>query len=314
MKTFLKFFLRVLIRLLIPPRIVSNYIKEGFQIILNNFLPVLTMNAFFIVIVSLTYFLLMFVVFQIAYERETQNILLGFLGIPITSFFFCSLIRFHYALVRKSKIKMEILLVDFRKYFHVFLLFTLYYALYNLAFKAIFEFDELDLMNKLRAIAGIGFFFWIVVRLVFSPFFVVEKGYSARKAMKSSFLLTSGRTIKTLVLILLSSGFFLMISSCVGFFVFEVSRTAYRFTKGSSELLLIASWILGFSVLFLFSLVVVSIAFALLNIALVMSYDIFLKNRFSRRKQIVYEAAIETKRKLEDTGFFQALNEDIQEE
>lgn len=314
MKIFLKFFFKFLIRLLVPPKIVFNYIREGIQIILNNFFPVLSMNSFFGIVVFITYFSLMFFVFEVSYERELQNILLGFLGIPIISFFFCSLVRFHYALVRRSKIKMDVFLIDFRKYFHIFLLFTLYYALYNLAFKAIFDFEELKGLNKLRALLGTGLFFWLVIRLVFSPFFVIEKGYSARKAMKSSFLLTSGRTIKTAILILLAAGIFVLILYSFGFLVFEVSRIAYRVTKGSTDVFIISSWILGFSVVFIFSLTIISLSFALLNIALVMSYDIYLKNKFSRRKKIIYEAAIQTKRRLEDTGFFHSLSEDTSKE
>ncbi len=307
-------FFKFLVRLLIPPHILFNYMREGLQIVTNNFFPVLVMNSFFLVTVFLTYFSFMFLVFELAYEREIQNILLGFMGIPVISFFFCSLIRFHYGLVRKSKIKMDIFLIDYKKYFHIFLLFNIYYALYNLAFKAIFDFDELEGINKLRAILGISLFFWILVRLIFSPFFVIEKGYSTRRAMKSSFLLTSGRTIKTIVLLFLCLVIFGGVFFGFGYLVFETSRLAYKTIKLNPDFSIAILWILGFTVVAILSLVAVSLSFSLLNIAFVMSYDIYLKNRFSRKKKLIYEVAIETKRKLEDSGFFQPIEEEVKKD
>lgn len=305
---------RFLVKLLIPPRIVINYFREGVHIVLSNIFPVLAMNSFFGFVVFFTYFGFMFLVFHLVYQREMQNVLLGFLGIPVVSFFFCSLIRFHFGLVRKAKIQMDIFLIHYKKYLHVFLLFTLYYALYNLAFKAIFDFGELEGINKLRAILGICLFFWIVVRLIFSPFFVIEKGYSARKAMKASFLLTSGRTIKTIILLLFCFGIFGIVLYGFGYLIFETSRIAYRIIKSNPDFFTVASWVVGFSVLVIFSLAIVSLFFSLMNIALVMSYDMYLKNRFSRRKKLIFEAAVETKRKLEDTGFFQAIAHEEEDE
>jgi hypothetical protein len=307
--------LKLLVRLLTPPRIFWNYVKEGTMIAVSNFVPVIAMNSFFALSLFLTYFGLMFLVFQLAYERDTQDILLGYLGIPVVSFFLCSLIRFHYALVRKAQIKMEIFLIATRKYFHVFLLFTIYYTIYVLAFKMVFEIGEMEGIYKIRVIAGVGIFFWVLVRLIFSPFFVIEKGYSARKAMKASFLLTSGRTIKTLMLLL---SCVLILSVILGGSIYLVLKTSLlalaslRIDSGVQNLLI---WIPGFAGLSLLCLVASAFAFSLLNIAFVMSYDINLRNRFSKKKKLIYEAAIETKRKLEDTGFFQALppEEEVQD-
>jgi len=300
--------LKLLVRLLTPPKIFWNYVKEGTFIAYSNFVSVIAINSLFALAVFINYFSLMFLVFQLAYERKTQDILLGYLGLPAVSFFLCSLIRFHYSLVRKSKVKMDIFLIDYRKYFHVLLLFALYYTLYILFFKMIFEIKELEGIYQIRAIVGIGIFFWIVVRLIFSPFFVIEKGYSARKAMKASFLLTSGRTLKTLMLLFLCLSIFSLVLGSSGYVVFKTSLYVLRTLKSDPSFKNIFLWISSFGILSFFCLVVCAFCFALVNIAFVMSYDIYLKNRFSKRKKLILEAAIETKRKLEDSGIFQALS------
>ena len=205
----------------------------------------------------------MLVVLGYIYERQNQDIVLGFSGIPIISFFSTGLIRFYLALVRKNEIKNNLLLIDWKKVFHIAILFSLYYTLYIILIKIIEDIGEFEGLMKLRILFGIILFIWLLTRLIFSPFFVIDKGYSARKALKSSFLLTSGRTIKTAILIFFSS-FFLLTG-------------------------------------FLFFVIGVIYTFSLFMIAFVIAYDINLKNRFSRRKKLIQLTALETKKQIEET-------------
>ena len=50
---------------------------------------------------------------------------------------------------------------------------------------------------QIRVLLGVVLFFWTIARLIFAPFFVIDADYNAREAMKASFLLTSGKTFKT---------------------------------------------------------------------------------------------------------------------
>lgn len=188
---------------------------------------------------------------------------LGFTGIPFISFFSTGILRFYLAMVRKSEIRNNLLLIDYRKYLNLTVLFLLYYFLYVILIKGIEDFSEYEGLMRLRLISGVVLFIWLLSRLIFSPFFVIDKGYTARKALKSSFLLTSGRTIKTFLLISIST--FFMLS---GMFFFIVG------------------------VLYTFSLFMVSF---------VLAYDINLKNRFSRRKKLIHITTLETKKQIEDT-------------
>lgn len=205
----------------------------------------------------------MFPVLRFVYERQNQDIVLGFSGIPIIAYFSAGLIRFYIAIVRKSEDRGNLLLVDPKKFMHILILFSLYYFLYIILIKGMEDFEEYEGLMRIRLGFGILVFFWLVTRLVFSPFFVVDKGYTARKALKSSFLLTSGRTIKTSLLLSVSL-----------FFLFSG---------------------------FLFAILGVIYTFSLFMVAFVLAYDINLKNRFSRRKKLIQITSLETKRQIEET-------------
>ena len=206
---------------------------------------------------------MMFPVLRFVFERQNQDIVLGFSGVIVISFFSIGVIRFYLALVRKSEIKTNLLLIDFKKFIHIWILFSLYYSVYIFLIKVVEDLSEYEGIMKIRVIFGIFLFFWLLTRLIFSPFFVVDKGYSARKALKSSFLLTSGRTIKTAILLLFASLF-----------------------------LIIGFLFLGIGVVY---------SFSLFMIAFVIAYDINLKNRFSRRKKLIQMSAIETRKQINET-------------
>ena len=206
---------------------------------------------------------MMFPVLRFVYERQNQDIVLGFSGVIVISFFSIGIIRFYLALVRKSELKTNLLLIDWKKFIHIWILFSLYYSVYIFLIKVVEDLSEYEGIMKVRVVFGIFLFFWLLTRLIFSPFFVVDKGYSARKALKSSFLLTSGRTIKTAILFLFASLF-----------------------------LIIGFLFLGIGIVY---------SFSLFMIAFVIAYDINLKNRFSRRKKLIQMSAIETRKQINET-------------
>jgi hypothetical protein len=261
--------LKLLTRLLLPPKIVSTYTKESISIANKHVLPIIFINFLFGLIVFLTYFSLMFIVFKLAYERQTQEILLGFIGLPIISYFFIGMIRFYLSMVRKSQIKIALFMVGWKKFFNTYILFNIYYFIYIMLIKIMEDINDYEGIMKIRIVLGFFLFLWLLVRLIFSPIFIIEKGYSARRAMKSSFLITSGRTLKTFILILFTSLVFLL-----------------------------GILPLGIGVLY---------TFGLFMIALIIAYDINLKNKFSRRKKIIHETAVETKRSIEDSSIYNAL-------
>ena len=80
---------KVLVKLFTPPQIVINYVKESMAIAHKSLLMTTLASLLFTLLLSATYFSMIFLVFMIAYERETQNMLLGYLSLPIVSFFVC---------------------------------------------------------------------------------------------------------------------------------------------------------------------------------------------------------------------------------
>ena len=281
---------KLLLRLLTPPRIFFRYLMESLRITNENLIPVLTVNLFFGLIAFFTYFTLMFLVFRISYERFYQNILLGYLGIPPVTYFLCGLLRFYLSLVRKSKINLELWLIDFRKFLQMFFLFIIYYSLYVLYIKILDDFREFEGIIQIRVLLGAVVFAWIIVRMIFAPFFVIDRGYTVRKALRSSLLLTSGRTVKT---------FFLLFAVSVPFF--PVLAGLYLLFNGNyaAHIIIISSVLFSIYILYFFSPAL---------IALVLSFDIYLKNRFSRRRKLINEAAVDTKKILEDSGIFTVVN------
>lgn len=281
---------KLLLRLLTPPRIFFRYLTESLRITNENLIPVMTVNLFFGLVAFFTYFSLMFLVFRISYERFYQNILLGYLGIPAVTYFLCGLLRFYLSLVRKSKINLELWLIDFRKFLQMFFLFIIYYSLYVLYIKILDDFREFEGIIQIRVVLGAGVFAWIIVRMIFAPFFVIDRGYTVRKALRSSLLLTSGRTVKT---------FFLLLAVSVPFF--PVLAGLYVLFNGNyaPHIIIIGSFLFSAYLLYFFAPALV---------ALVLSFDIYLKNRFSRRRKLINEAAVDTKKQLEDSGIFTVVN------
>lgn len=286
----------VLIKLFTPPQIVINYVKESMAIAHKRFLLSASASLIFTVLLTLTYLSMIFLVFAIAYERETQNMLLGYLSLPIVSYFVCGFIRFYLRLVRGLPVNLKILFAGHRGYLHIMILLAAYYSLYILLFKIAFYMKDYDRVMQIRILLGVAAFFWTVARLIFAPFFVIDADYTARQAMKASFLLTSGKTFKTFSLLIISVIFLvggLIVNIALSFLIHEVV-----FIFQSYSIYQVGIPIIIFGSAYPFSLII---------IAFVVSYDINLKNKYSRRKQLITQAAIIVKRKLEDTNIFEAV-------
>ena len=66
--------------LLIKPRILRNYIQESFRITRASLGDIVIVNGLFTVLLTVVYFALVPVVFQLSYIRQYQNFLLGLIG------------------------------------------------------------------------------------------------------------------------------------------------------------------------------------------------------------------------------------------
>ena len=239
--------------LLIKPRILRNYIQESFRITRASLGDIVIVNGLFTVLLTVVYFALVPVVFQLSYIRQYQNFLLGLIGLPVAAFLLCGLIKYYRALTRGQAPRPWMLFRGSRNYLTMLRFCLGYYLLYVVSFKVLFYITDYDGVIQIRIIMGVSFFLWIMARLIFTPMFIIDGDNSLYQAVKNSFLLTSGRTIKTFILIMV-----------FGFFLF-----------------------LGIP--FLFVGLFISIAPAM--IAFVLVYDIYNQNEHSHR-EIIEEAAI----------------------
>ncbi len=239
--------------LLIKPRILRNYIQESFRITRASLGDIVIVNGLFTVLLTVVYFALVPVVFQLSYIRQYQNFLLGLIGLPVAAFLLCGLIKYYRALTRGQSPRPWMLFRGSRNYLTMLRFCLGYYLLYVVSFKVLFYITDYDGVIQIRIIMGVSFFLWIMARLIFTPMFIIDGDNSLYQAVKNSFLLTSGRTIKTFILIMV-----------FGFFLF-----------------------LGIP--FLFVGLFISIAPAM--IAFVLVYDIYNQNEHSHR-EIIEEAAI----------------------
>ncbi|MEM7181660.1 MAG: hypothetical protein AAF518_12150 [Spirochaetota bacterium] len=258
--------IKILTRLFTPPRIFANYAKESIAITRKSLGQILFVNITFFTIVAAIHLGIMFyVILKLPYERKLQTILLGYSTIPFTAYFLCGLLRYYIALARRLPVKASISLRGDKQYFQMLFLCLSYYSLYVMLFKVALSLDDYDgIVNegiiKIRVIVGVIFFFWLFIRLIYSPFFIVDQEQSMRQAIKSSLLLTSGMTIRTSILI-----FFIALAFASGALAFIVGAF---------------------------------ISFALATVAMILSYDIRLKNKYSRRKKIINQAAIKTRQDI----------------
>lgn len=279
--------IKTLVKILNPPKIIANFFKESAEVTGRHLFLTLLFNVLFSIVLFVIYFVLMLAAINLVYERKNQNLLLGYMSIPFVSYFACGVIRYYLRLVRKLPVTWKILFKGHRGYIHIVIIFLGYYSLYVLFFKALFEIGDYDLMMQLRLLTGAGFFFWITVRLIFATFFVIDADYSFKQAIKASLLLTSGRTIKTLALLSISS---VVLLSGIVLSVGASYILRNIFTIETHVYILV-------SFPFIYSFAIY--AMGLVMSSFVMSYDINLNNKYSRRKKLITEAALITKQKIE---------------
>lgn len=258
----MKLYTRVLTRLFTPLGIFVKYLKESSRLLNDNLWNVIAVNVMFGLIVTISLTAVMFLVFELSPIRSVQIVLLGYLHLPITCYFVVGLLRFYVAIARKQPASFTLLFKGSKKYFHMLVLFMIYYTLYVLLVKIIADFKFYEGIIQIRLLVGFFFFFWLLVRFFYAPLFViVYDNCTPRQAMRSSFVITSGRMLKTFILILFFLGVFI---SGLAFFVVGVAYT-----------------------------------FGLSMIIFVMAYDIILKNEFSLRKKLINEVAVKTKKNVD---------------
>ena len=138
---------------------------------------------------------------SLVHVREEQNVLLSVFTLPFTTYFLAGLLQFFIALIRDpATARLRLLfLTDLRRYWHMLLFLMYYYFLYVLLVKVVVDFYEYTGLIQIRMIAGLGLFLWLVARLIFAPLYIIDEGLDARAAIKSSYLLTTRRTRRTLL-------------------------------------------------------------------------------------------------------------------
>ena len=259
----MKLFTKVLTRLFTPAGIFVTYLQESARILNQNLLNAIIVNIAFGAIITATHVAIMFLAFELSPVKSIQAILLGYINLPITSFFLVGLIRFYTKVARKEPASFTLLFRGYRNYFQMFVLFVVYYTLYILLVKIISDYKFYEGVIQIRLILGVFFFFWLLLRFIFAPLFVVnEENCRARQAMKNSFALTSGRTIKTFLLII-----FVLTVFASGFPVFLIG---------------------------------IVYTFGLSMIILVIAFDINLKNEYSYRRKLIDEVAVKTKKNIDE--------------
>jgi hypothetical protein len=276
-----------MVKVFTPFQIFYNYLKESFLIVQKNFKLTLAFNILYILLLTAIYSGLMFPILHLVYDRENQDMLLGFTSIPIVSYFTCGFIKYYLRLVRNQPISIKYLFLGSKKYLQITILLLLYYSLYILLIKITTTIYDYDKIMQIRIILGVLLFFIIVARLIYSPLFVIDAEYNARDAMRSSFLLTSGKTKKVLTLLissLLLLVFFLFLMVLLSFMLFKISEfiMVYNIYQIAVPVIILTA----------------SYPFAIIMIAFIISYDINLKNKYSKRKKLINEAAIFVKKKL----------------
>jgi hypothetical protein len=176
----------------------------------NVFRPAFLVNLVFAILLLGIYLISIQAVFYFAYEREVQNIILNLLTMPVVAYLLNAVFRFYVPLVRTGKHDFKKLLEGHIHYFPFLLWVFLYYLLYLVLFKIFLNFwDNFGIHEELiriRILLGVGFFLYLVARFLFSPLYIVEQGLWPRGALKSSFLVTSTRTMRCLLYALISFG------------------------------------------------------------------------------------------------------------
>lgn len=187
-------------------RIVRNYYLYAHEIVARRWRRALGGTALFGLIMTGVHLAAIQLVLAVVHMRDQQNVLLSVLTLPFTAYFLGGLIQFMNRLVRDADGPLQspawrlLFLTDLRRYWHMLLFLVYYYFLYVLLVKVVVDINEHQGLIQIRLVAGLCLFLWLMARLIFAPLFVIDGGLGVRAALKSSYLLTTGRTRRTLLL------------------------------------------------------------------------------------------------------------------
>lgn len=191
----------------LPPRVLFNYVIEAWRILLGNSGYALSAAAAMGLVVAGAYFLSLQATLQLAYERYSQEVLLTLLALPVTALALGLLARMFLQLARHERFRLRLTIFGWRAYLWLLLWVFCYYVTYLTLFQAALDWEDLPALKgaimQLRLALGFALFLWLLARMVFAPAYILEERLNLRAALKQSYLLTSGRTLKTLAFILM---------------------------------------------------------------------------------------------------------------
>ncbi|MEQ9363640.1 MAG: hypothetical protein RIF32_05325 [Leptospirales bacterium] len=186
-------------------RIIRNYFLYAHEIVTRSWRRAFGATAIFGLIMTAIHLAAIQLVLSVVHMRDQQNILLSVLTLPFTAYFLGCLIQFTARLVRKPSEATPwrlLFLIDPRRYWNMLLFLVYYYFLYVVLVKVVVDIHEHQGLIQIRLVAGLCLFLWLVARLIFAPLYIIDAGAGVRAALKASYLLTTGRTRRTLLLTL----------------------------------------------------------------------------------------------------------------
>ncbi len=132
------------------------------------------------------------------YIRETQNIVLNLFAMPFLAYFLGGLLQFFRERTRGSSAPYILLIKGHRHYFRILLYCAAYYAGYRAFVRTVVGIEDYPLDLRMRMLAGLPLFVWVITRVCFAFAFVTEQDAGPKVGIKSSFILTGGRFWRTL--------------------------------------------------------------------------------------------------------------------
>ncbi len=202
--------------------IVRNYLLYAHEIVRRCWRRVLGASAIFILIMTVIHLAAIQLVLSLVHIREQQNVLLSLTTLPFTAYFLSGLIRYLIAICRRPlaggqpEVGVEsqsegegavgwstFWLVPPRAYLHMLLFLVYYYFLYVCLVKVVVDFREYEGIIQIRMVAGLFFFLWLAARFIFAPLFILDGDRNVRAALRHSYLLTTRRTRRTLLFVVL---------------------------------------------------------------------------------------------------------------
>lgn len=189
----------------LPPRVLLNYLGEAWRILMKG--SALSLGAVLLAGLWMggAYFLSLQAVLRLVYERFAQETLLNLLALPAVALALGGLARLFLSMARSEEFELRAALFHWRRYLWLLAWCLAYYVTYLTLFRAAFDWEDRPAFHgallRLRLVLGVGLFLWLLARMIFAPAYIVEDGMNLRAALKQSYLLTSGKTLRTLTFI-----------------------------------------------------------------------------------------------------------------